>query len=518
MNKKKAGKPMEHSKTAIIDIGSNTVRLVLYKEQGSGIEEFHNVKAPLRLSRFLDEFSVMSDEGIALLLEALKNFREVLDYYDVTEVECTATAAIRQAKNSDEIIRKVKKETAFQIRILSGEEEAFYGLSAVLKTMPADNGLTIDIGGGSTEITLFENRKLKYSHSFPFGVVSLKEQFIAEDRIKPKEQKKMAEYIQSELSKFLWLQKAPDGIIAAIGGSARNLANVQQLKENYPPLGVHGYELTLEALEGLREELSPLSYSEFEKVDGLSNERADLILPAIEVFYQLAIHTSAKGLTVSSRGLRDGIMLERIKGGQWDTAADVKRAGIKRLLKVYGHDPEHHHQMRALTEIMLNGFKKEGLLNITKQERFMIEQSAALFYLGEYISSSSKSRHTFYLLINSLFDGFTHREKAYIALTASFTNNSTLKQYLEEFDGWFTKEEIQKMREYGALLKLCFSLNSTKRSIVQSLEVKEQQNRILIRVYCEGNEIAERYQSDKQKRHLEKALQKEVKIQFKQKR
>lgn len=505
---------MEHSRTAIIDIGSNTVRLVLYKEQGVGIEEFRNVKAPLRLNRFLDESSVMSDEGINLLLEALKNFREVLDYYDVTEVECTATAAIRQAKNRAEIIQKVKEETAFQVRLLSGEEEAMYGLSAVLKTMPLDNGLTIDIGGGSTEVTLFENRKLKYSHSFPFGIVSLKQMFIAEERMKPKEQKKMAEYIQKELLKYPWLQKAPDSIIAAIGGSARNLAIVQQLKVSYPPLGVHGYELTLDALNKLREELSSLSYSELEKVDGLSNERADLILPAIEVFYQLAVHTKAKGLMVSSRGLRDGIMLEQIKGGQYDTAEDVKRNGIKRLLKVYGHDDEHHYQMIQLTKKMLNGFEKKGLLNVTKQEQFMIEQSAALFYLGEYISSSSKSRHTFYLLINSLFDGFTHVEKAYLALTASFTNNSTLKQYLEEFDGWFTKEEIQKMREYGALLKLCYSLNSSKRSVVQNLDIKELQDGILIIVYCEGNEMAERYQSEKQKKHLEKALHKQIKLHF----
>ncbi|OLN22405.1 hypothetical protein BTO30_09920 [Domibacillus antri] len=507
---------MEHSRTAIIDIGSNTVRLVLYKEQGTGIEEFRNVKAPLRLRRFLDEDSKMSDEGVQLLLEALKNFREVLDYYDVTEVECTATAAIRQAKNSNEIIQKVKKETGFQIRLLSGAEEAYYGLSAVLKTMPADNGLTIDIGGGSTEITLFENRKLKYSHSFPFGVVSLKEQFIEEDRMKPKEQKKMAEYIQSEFAKFSWLSNAPDGVIAAIGGSARNLASVQQLKENYPPLGVHGYELTFDALDSLHKELSMLSYAEFEKVDGLSNERADLILPAIEVFYQLAVYTKAAGLLVSSRGLRDGIMLERIKGGRWETALDVKRNGIKRLLKVYGHDPEHHHQMMELTEKMLKGFEQEGVLNVSKKERFMIEQAAVLFYLGEYISSSSKSRHTFYLLINSLFDGFTHREKAYLSLTASFTNNSTLKQYIEEFNGWFSKEEIQKMREYGAMLKLCFSLNSSKRSVVQNLDVKKRNNALLITVYCEGNELAERYQSEKQKRHLEKALQTKIELHFEQ--
>ncbi|MCP3761832.1 Ppx/GppA family phosphatase [Domibacillus sp. A3M-37] len=506
---------MKQSKTAIIDIGSNTVRLVIYKEQGSAIEEFRNVKAPLRLRRFLDAESEMSDEGVQMLLEALKNFREVLDYYDVTKVECTATAAVRQAANRDVIIEKVKKETGFHIRLLSGEEEASYGLSAVLKTMPADNGLTIDIGGGSTEITLFENRKLKHSFSFPFGVVSLKEQFIAEDRMKPKEQKKMAEYIQTELKKFTWLEKAPDGVIAAIGGSARNLANVQQLKENYPPLGVHGYELTVEALDQLRTELSPLSYSEFEKVDGLSNERADLILPAIEVFYQLAIHTKAKGLLVSSRGLRDGIVLERIKNGTGETAADVKRNGIKRLLTVYGHDTKHHYQMMKLTEKMLRGFEQEGIIEVTDKDRFIIEQSAALFYLGEYISSSSKSRHTFYLLINSLFDGFTHWEKAYISLTASFTNNSTLKQYLEGFNGWFSKDEIQKMREYGSLLKLCFSLNSSKRSIVSDLNVKRKNDCIVITVYCEGSELAEHYQSDKQKRHLEKALQTTIEMEFK---
>ncbi|MBM7647308.1 exopolyphosphatase/guanosine-5'-triphosphate,3'-diphosphate pyrophosphatase [Bacillus ectoiniformans] len=505
---------MQNSKIAIIDIGSNTVRLVIYHMRYGSFEECENIKAPIRLRTYLNSDNELSETGIELLISVLNSFKEVIDYHQVEHTDCTATAAVRQAANKEELIGKAKEQTGFHIRVLSGEEEAYFGLSAVTKTLPIENGLIVDMGGGSTEITCFKNRELQHTFSFPFGVVSLKEQFIKGNRMTECERDQLVSYVLNEFSQFPWLDSGADKVVA-IGGSARNLAKVSQLKKAYPNIGIHGYEIDADEFTELHKELSVQTYEELEKVDGLSKERADLILPALEVFYQLLKYSRSSALAVSSRGLRDGLILEQMPGVSWETLHQVKQNGTMRIVKSYQLNEAHHHQMQFILSELLSQFTHEHLFDVAEDDQFFLEQAASLFYLGEYISSSSKSQHTFYLLTNSTLDGYSHKEKVKMALVASFTNYSTLKQYISSYDNWFTKEEIQQMREWGALLKLCFSLNSSKRNVVKRLKLTAGKEGLLkIKVFCERDYLSEKYQSDKQKKHLEKVLQRTIQLDF----
>ncbi|WP_203362154.1 Ppx/GppA family phosphatase [Bacillus sp. REN10] len=503
----------KNNKFSIIDIGSNTVRLVIYYISDSGFEELENVKAPIRLGRYLDANKWMSGEGIQALKDVLHSFKEILDSYDVGEVDCTATAAVRQASNREAVLKEIKEETGFHIRILSGKEEAYYGFMAVTQTVDLDCGLTIDIGGASTEITYFENRQLIESHSFPFGAVTLKEQFLKGSGMSEREQAEISSYIKDQFARFSWIQNK-EGSIVSIGGSGRNLANVDQIKRKYPSLGVHGYKMPIETIAELRNELSNMSYEELEKVDGLSRERADLILPALEVFYQLLLHAQSKQMIVSSRGLRDGVIMEKLLKNKARTKLEVKEQGTNRLLHSYQTNEYSSQQMAMLAQQLIQQMKEKKVLHINKEDEFIVRQAALLFYVGEYISSSSKGLNTFYLLTNSIFDGYSHKEKVKISVVASFTNNSAFKQNIEPYRKWFTKEELQQMREWGALLKLCYSLNSTKRNVVKSVQLCQKNGTMELVALCNKNYLAEKYQSEKQKRHLEKALQLPIQLIF----
>ena len=119
----------------------------------------------------------------SLLIEILQGFKEIIQYHQVSNIFCVATASVRQSKNQHDIVKLVKEQTGFEIQVFSEKEEAFFGFYAVTHSTPIDTGITIDMGGGSTEITYFKNRELKHFHSFPFGVVSLKEQFMNNDRM-----------------------------------------------------------------------------------------------------------------------------------------------------------------------------------------------------------------------------------------------------------------------------------------------------------------------------------------------
>ena len=120
---------------------------------------------------------IISKKGINVLTTALESFKEIGERYHIETMLPVATAAIRRSKNAEAILKTVKQKTGIELRILKEEEEAFYGNYAVRHTMDIKDGVTIDIGGGSTELTLFKNKEVVHSHSFPFGVVSLKRQF-----------------------------------------------------------------------------------------------------------------------------------------------------------------------------------------------------------------------------------------------------------------------------------------------------------------------------------------------------
>lgn len=167
---------MYNEKIGLIDIGSNTIRLVVYAiDHRFNITELQNIKTPARLSQYLERSKksvVMSQTGIDLLIEVLQSFKIVADKAGVDKLFPVATAAIRQSDNRDDILAQVKKQVGIEITILSEKQEATFGQYAILHSVDVPDGITIDIGGGSCEVTLFKNQKMLQFHSFPFGNVT----------------------------------------------------------------------------------------------------------------------------------------------------------------------------------------------------------------------------------------------------------------------------------------------------------------------------------------------------------
>ncbi len=505
------------NKKAVIDIGSNTVRLVIYEFFEDGrFREVENVKAVARLRTYLNNDNILGEEGIHILLKILNNFKEVLEFHRIHDIRCVATATIRQSQNQNEIIAQIHRETDISIELLSEEDEAFYGYYAVAQTTPIETGITIDIGGGSTELTYFENKKLVHSFSFPFGVVSLKQQFIKGQRLDEEELSQLQHFIHEQLSTLNWLKDRAVPIVM-IGGSARNVAQVNQHQENYPIAGVHQYTMTAEQIFSLREQLYSLSIDDLEKVEGLSKDRADIILPAIEVFYQLFQYSNGTYIMFSRKGLRDGLILEELNGKHMKkmTVESVIGLSLRELGYDYNIDHTHSQHMVYLASMMWEELVKHKLWEQNAGDLQLLKYGAYLYYLGEYIDSDSISQHTFYILANRAINGFFHRDRVKIAGIASYKNKSILKQFLEPFSSWFSKEEIKNIRDLGALLKFVYSLNATKRNVVKKLEISSiGQSRVVIDALCSKGVLAERYQAEKQKKHLEKAIKKDVVINF----
>jgi exopolyphosphatase/guanosine-5'-triphosphate,3'-diphosphate pyrophosphatase len=501
-------------KYGIIDIGSNTMRLVIYEQSKNGrIKEVENIKSVARLRKYLNEKDILNNEGKDVLLKTLLMFQDITQYHKISEVKCVATATIRQAVNQEEIIQLVAEKTDFTLQVLSGYEEAFYGFLAVVNSMPIQEGVTIDIGGGSTEVTYFKNREMIHFHSFPFGVLSLKQDFISSNIPTDEEMKELTQFLQKQFRSLNWLVEKQVPIIA-LGGSARNVAQIHQSLVNYPILGIHQYEMNYEEIDFIKKHLSGLLYDQILRIEGLSKDRADIILPAIEVFKELYSIVNAKSFSLSNKGLRDGIFMEEFILNGEKLLLNVLDKSFSDLEKDYEVNINHVNHIKVLVNQLVGQINLHNLNQIKSGDIVDLNLAARVYNIGQYIDEESSSQHTFYLLSNRTIEGLSHKNRIKIALIASYKNKNSFKQYVKPFLEWFTTDELKKLRFLGILLKFANSLNASKREVVKNIEFKTNDDGLIIQLKCIDDTTVEEIESEKHKKQLEKILNKSTYIYF----
>ena len=517
---KKEVNRMQKLKTAIIDIGSNTVRLVMYQyDKDEGLHEFGNMKTVARLRTHLLPSGEMSEEGMRTLSETLVSFKQILEDYGVTDIQTVATAAVRQASNNERIVEKMKEDSGIKIDILSEEEEAYFGFLAVVNSMDTPSAVTIEIGGGATEITLFKNKKLLKTHSFPFGTVSLKQKFVKGAIMDDEERKLLHAYVKQQFETLSWIRDVNLPIVA-IGGSARNVAQVHQQQVDYPISGVHQYEMHQDDLMELKKDLGSMTFEQLKQLDGLSSDRADIIVPAIEVFTTLMAVVGTTSFQLSKKGLREGLIIDRVLQGDAEAfdKYNVFAENARRLAFQYGRSEEETKTLASLSKQFYVECCNLELFPFHEEDLELIQRAAKVFSLGEYIELDSSSQHTFYLLANQSIAGMNHVNRVKLALLASYKNRDYFRRFAAPFMSWFTREELKKLRDFGALLKFIYGLNVSKRNVVKKIELELVQDRIHIHIVTKDRAVAEVYQAERTKKHIERVFKRQVVIHFEEER
>lgn len=502
---------------AIIDIGSNTMRLVIYEKQNGGFyKEIENTKVVARLRNYLID-GVLIEEGMELLLQTLLQFQESTRFHGLHNVLCVATATIRQAENQEEIKRLVEGKTDFILRILSEYEEARYGYLAVMNSTSFTEGVTVDIGGGSTEVTYFRNREIVEYHSFPFGALSLKQQFIHHETPTTEELEELRRYVLYQFQALPWLKDKKLPLIA-IGGSARNMVKIHQNLIFYPIAGLHLYKMKEADIKDVQEELRALPFTELQKLDGLAKDRADTIIPAVEVFSTLTTIVQAPSFILSRRGLREGVFYEELTK---NLGVSYYPNVIEESLYLLSH--EYEMDMRFVVQLIKQGtlickkLEECEVVSFTEKDWDILYQAAKVFNIGKYIDAEASRLHTFYLLANKTIDGMMHKERIRLALIASYKSKMLFKQHLDPFEGWFDKNEQRKIRLLGAILQFSAALNVRHRDLIEAIQVKRNKEGLVFYIMCEQSALAEKVQAEKQKKQLEKALKMNIELVFEMK-
>lgn len=503
------------NRKAIIDIGSNSIRLVVYSYNSiQGLVEHHNFKTVARLSMYIDSTGNLNEDGIQILLKTLTKFKEILEDIQVKHVYAAATAAIRQAKNKEEIVAFIKSKLGLLLHIISTDKEAYFGYLAVIHSTSIETAVTIDMGGGSTEITLFKNKKLVHMHSIPFGVVSLTKKFMKNAEMTQQETIQLREYVKEHFRPLTWLDNVQVPIIA-IGGSARNIAQVDQQRKNYPLNGIHQYELRAVDLQEISSRFAKCSLEELKKIDGLSSDRADIIVPALETFRLFMDKVDAPSFIYSKRGLREGIILSQLveKFPLEFDLNEVAQNAVRHVLGKFNVMEEDTLHLYNIFTTIYERFVEWNYIEPLENEQ-ILRFAYILFYIGEHIDQDAVSQHTFYLLTNLTIDGLSSEERIKIALLASYKNKDTFKQYVSPFERLLQENEYKQLRDIGALIRFTKGIDVLGRSNIKEVSLTKSSDEIVLTFSVEGNYMLEKYQAEKLTKHLEKIVNTQVKIIF----
>ncbi len=311
-----------NKRIAVIDIGTYSTRLLIsaihikdtLEETLNSIEDVFSVGRITALGRGVKETKYLQREAIEETLTTLKEYVLIAKQYKVEKILGFATQACREAKNGSEFLEKVK-QLGIDVRLISGEEEAYLSFIATAYSIKPDNDFVmIDQGGGSTEFAYGykeKDYKLKESVSFPFGIVSLTERFIKSDPPKREELNTMSDFIKDHLQKIKHYKSAETFI--GLGGTITTLVALEKHIYPYSSEKVHGQKLTKESINKWLEKLSSLTVQERKAIPQIEDKRAEAIISGIVIFSTTLEFFNKDYLIVSDKGLRHGAVIEEAK-------------------------------------------------------------------------------------------------------------------------------------------------------------------------------------------------------------
>lgn len=471
-------------RTGIIDIGSNSVRLVVYERIGSSAYRvIDESKESVRLSATIESDGSIGSDDIGRLVRILGDFQMLCNVHEADTVRAIATAAIRNATNGRYVAEQLRLRTGLPIEILSGDEEARLGFLGMINATHIHDGYLIDIGGGSTELTLFRSRKLVRSVSLPFGAVNMAKLVADVDGSVSREAvKRIKDMIQNAVKGEAWLSGHAELPLVGLGGTIRALCKIDQKAKKYPFPQTHHYDMGKSDLDHLAEWLPALPAKQREKVDGMSDDRADIIVPGLIILHALFSHIGASRLIVSGAGLRDGLFHETAFPDK-PLRTDVLSDSTQNLLVL--HPAVSYAHSEHVSRLAVRLFDDLGLQpEYGARVRTLLQAAALLYRIGVTIHYYNYYKHTFYLIINSRIEGLTHRESVLCALIASFKSKSRTRSMMAPYKELLTESDLELVYRLGALVRLAVALD---RSETQPLEtIRASTDKQTLNIYWTG--------------------------------
>jgi len=441
-------------RVAIIDIGSNSVRMVVYEKVSRfAFHLLYEEKSKVRISEDAYKHNGMLQTiPMQRTFDALSDFLQISHSFKTTKLLCVATSALRDAPNKQDFLQKVKQKLKLNIKIISGEKEAYYGAIACANLLPQQkDALSIDIGGGSTEFAYIDEQNVSQTLSLKLGTVRLKELYFDADDIDG-----AVAYIDNQLE---YLPDVDIQTLIGIGGTFRAISRSIMKRENYPLNKLHAYEYDYATFKKFIKELLCAKSSKDLKTLFINSNRYDVIKPGALILQRVIKKINLKKIITSGVGVREGVYLSDLLRNSKHKFPHNYNTSVRYLMDSYVQDKHFANHLNVLSKTIFD--LSAEYLQIDVKYRYHLALAAKLYFAGSNVHFYSQNKHTYYLIQSALEYGFTHKDIMLIATLTKYAKSKLPSStHLQLYKVLLPKEKVTKTLSY--LLSLTIALLSHK--------------------------------------------------------
>ncbi|MDE1937976.1 MAG: Ppx/GppA family phosphatase [Alphaproteobacteria bacterium] len=462
-------------RVAVVDIGSNSVRLVVYESLSRTTSTVHNEKTICSIGRDIVNTGLLNKEGCELALESLRRFRVLADKLDVTIREAVATAAARDAANGKEFVHRAEAAWGSPVRVLAGEEEARLAAAGVLAAVPDADGLVADLGGGSLDMALVKGDRVSEPCTLPFGPLRLID-------LAKGDTDKARTLIDSELAKLPQLNALGNRTLYAVGGIWRSLARVDMMRESYPLHMLQYYTIPFGRALDLCNVLAKQSRKSLELMSVVSKRRMELLPYGAVVLHRLLMNAKFKEVVISANGLREGLLYDKLSDEERAKDPLIDFASIENVR--LSRAPSHAHEMFRLSSPLFGDENAE--------HRRLRYAACLLSDIGWRRHPDYRARGSYEEVLYMPFGGADHRAREFIATSVyhRYSGDADVSDHLD-IPGLLNKQDSERARRVGLAARLAFDLSASAPGELQNYRLRLTPSKVILEVPKRRSVIAD---------------------------
>jgi exopolyphosphatase/guanosine-5'-triphosphate,3'-diphosphate pyrophosphatase len=488
-------------KIAAIDIGSNSIKLIVVDAAASdSFAVLGREKEVVRLGHDTLMQGRLSPAAVSRAVDCIKRFRAIAEARGAERIFAVATASVREAKNSAQFIKEAERKARVSVEVLSAIEEGrLIGLAAAQGCgHPGASLLNIDIGGGSTELSLMRDGAPEQLLSMKLGAIGLSEKYIAADPPKNKQLKALREEVHSalerparELKGQRWQHTTgSSGTILAIGNALR----LRTLSQGRQPEGAQpaGDEIKLTKLVAFNSRMTEMNSSERRAMPGITNQRAEIIIAGGQILEGAMHALRIESLRTCSWALREGVVIDRLREIEAESRppvpdfSDYRLRGVHAVGRRFGYEEAHAHQVARLAERIFDYLMRSDLAELNRHHRTLLSAAALLHDAGYHIAHESHHKHSLYLIKNSELTGFSETERDVIANVARYHRGPEPKERHEDF-GNLDETDRETVQSLAAILRIADALDRRHDSRVSDVRCVRNGRTVQIELQSSAN-------------------------------
>jgi exopolyphosphatase/guanosine-5'-triphosphate,3'-diphosphate pyrophosphatase len=456
---------------AVVDIGSNSVRLVVYEGLTRSPTELFNEKALCGLGREVQSTGLLAADAVDHALATLKRYSALCKTIGVKRVLAIATAACRDARNGRAFVKLAERTIGAEIDVLSGGREAELTALGVISGVHRADGVVGDLGGGSLELVDVHGTRARHGVTRPLGGLALAD-------ISAKSVKKAEKFVKKTLSALSMLRACEDRTFYAVGGTWRSLARLHMWQTGYPLHVMHGYAIYAdEALEFARL-LHRVDVETLANIDVVANARRPLLPYAALVLEHILRIGKPRQVVFSALGVREGLLYSLLK--QRDKEKDALIESARQLNRLRSRSPRHGEELIQWTD----RFMSSSGLEETAEERRLRHAACLLADIGWRAHPDYRGEQSLGIIAHGGFAGVDHAGRAYLALAVFYRHvglvvDDELSLRLRELA---STRMIDRARVLGAALRLAYVVTAAMPGVLPHTSLAVERHRLALQL------------------------------------